>query len=347
MSHFKSIFIPLAFSCTALTLSGCGGGGSSDTATTTDDSQTANKITAENAEYYAAAAFASVDAAQRSPVTFGNPSSAIGSNSSGTFDYTDFALDELQTQNALQGTTGAVAGKPLSCQVQIVGDISDELNLVVGDNLSFDFNACTYDTDLVISNGISVEVTHVVGEFFGSPPYEIGLATSLDNLTASQDGGTEFVTSGVTNTLLTSDNIGEFNISVSGDALVVDIGSGIMSYALNLNDYSVDIMNNSANDYSISLQGSVGMDIPFVDISASYDTTTPFTGNANVYNGNPTAGVLHMTGPDNTSQMWVTAQPDGQNVEIAIDLFGDGRADTTVMTTWDELENLIPLDLSL
>jgi hypothetical protein len=52
-------------------------------------------------------------------------------------------------------------------------------------------------------------------------------------------------------------------------------------------------------------------------------------------------------GPDGSSQMWVTAQPDGENVAIAIDLFGDGDADTTIMTSWDSLEDLMPDSLSL
>ncbi|MCU7916635.1 MAG: hypothetical protein KZQ65_12305 [Candidatus Thiodiazotropha sp. (ex Gloverina cf. vestifex)] len=49
---------------------------------------------------------------------------------------------------------------------------------------------------------------------------------------------------------------------------------------------------------------------------------------------------MHITTSADSSQAWLTAQPDGINVQVDIDSDGDNNIDSTVMTTWAELEGL-------
>lgn len=88
------------------------------------------------------------------------------------------------------------------------------------------------------------------------------------------------------------------------------------------------------------------MSIPFANVNVTFTTITPFTGNVDVSEGNPTAWQLQLTGQDGT-QAWVTAQPDGINVEIGLALLGGSTPDTTVMTAWSELEEIVLMDIGL
>lgn len=169
-------------------------------------------------------AFASVGAAQGLPVKSGAPVSRTGSGASSGFVYSDFASEQFQARKAAnQNAARPLAGKPLDCQQHVVGDFAEEISLVVGDHLTVDFDMCTYDTDIVVNDVISVTVTQVDGESFVPSPYEVRLDASLVDLKVTNEGS-DHVANGVVNIVISDSGSGLTNTEFTGSSLSVDMG---------------------------------------------------------------------------------------------------------------------------
>jgi hypothetical protein len=165
-----------------------------------------------------------------------------------------------------------------------------------------------------------------------TPPYTLGVdviftsySISADNLVITSDGDMSM--------LLSEDVADNMRLVYSGNSITTS-DSGVVE---TLTSYRYDMeANDISGDYSLDMQGTINS--TEIGGSVSFDTLTTFTGNDYVANSNPTAGVLLITGTDN-SQARVTAMSDGINVQIEIDADGDGLYETTTMTTWTELES--------
>jgi hypothetical protein len=344
----RSKFIPLVFLSVALTLSGCGGSGgnSNESDAPPEENQASSSITTENAIYQAAVAFAAVSAARGMPIDFGALVGSSSGDDSNDFVYWDFVVTQFQIlKNQIQSASASTAARPLDCAMHVSGDISPELNFVVGDTVTFDFDTCTYGTDLVVNKVIGINVTHVVGNNLLLAPYEVGLEITPADLTVTS-GGREYVANGKINTLINDQGNGERLINLDGESLSATISGDIISPTLNLTNYAIALTENVSGAYTIALDGAAQMSIPFVNVNITFTTITPFSGNTGVYEGRPTAGQLRLTGTDG-SNAWVTPQPDGENIEISVDVTRDGNPDATIMTTWSDLQRIVAMDIGL
>lgn len=137
-----------------------------------------------------------------------------------------------------------------------------------------------------------------------------------------------------------------FDVGASGNSQVTFSGNTLTSTTstgrgTRLTQYLYDTQSDDATgDYSSTQQGTLAS--TGIDSAVSFATTSPFTGNDFVGDGNPTAGRLHITTDADTSQAWLTAQSDGVHVEITVDSGGNGivDGDGTLTTTWAELQGL-------
>jgi hypothetical protein len=344
MHNIKTFFLTQAFFLTALIISGCNDGGSNSS--NTPAAPTADyKISTSNAKPITATALASVAAVKGLPIQSGTLSRGAGKATSGEFDYSDFITDQLaliQVQSQLLGrgipsVAKVSTGKALDCYVHITGDIADESNLTVGDTLTFTFDSCTYDTDVIVNGTIGITLTQISEDFTGKPPYELGIDTVFTDFTVD-DHGSVYTSNGDLSMLITENASGDTTKQVNGTSLSIFFGSSTKNNTLTLTDYLIDLTEYSSGDYSVSQQGTIELAIPFISIGATFTTITPFTGNHNTGSGDPTAGELHLIGAAG-SQAWIIAQPDGVNVQIDIDIDGDDTVDATVMTTWAELKD--------
>jgi hypothetical protein len=338
----KTLFSTQASLLTMLIISGCNGGSQNNSgtdATPTTDS----KITAENAKPITAAAFASVDIVKGLPIRSGTVSSGSESTETVGFSYSEFVIKQLsltQQQNQLMGRgvqsmSEISAYNTLDCNLHITGDIADSSNLSVGDSASFSFDNCTYDSNLLINGAIGVSLTQISDDFIGIPPYEIGMDAVLTDFTVDIDGVT-FTSNGDISMLINENASSETAAQMSGNLINITEDLTSEFILLTLSNYLVEFTNNNSGDYSVSLQGTIELDIPFVMGGASFTTVTPFSGNSGIGSGDPTSGELHLT--DGESQAWVIAQADGVNIQINIDINGDDIVDDTVMTSWSELQ---------
>jgi hypothetical protein len=340
----KLFFSTQASLLTILIISGCNDGGQSSGGNTDATPTTGSKITADNAKPITAAAFASVDIVKGLPIRSGAVANAPGNAETNEFNYSEFIINQLSLMQqqgqyvgrSIPSVSENTANKALDCGLHITGDIADVSNLSVGDTASFSFEDCTYDTNLLLDGAIGVTLTQVSGDLVGIPPYGIGMDIVLTDFTADIEGAT--FTSNGDISMLINENVSSGSTAVmSGTSINVteDMTSDII--LLNLADYTVEVSNDNSGDYSVSLQGTIELEIPFISGGASFTTTTPFTGNSVNGSGDPTAGEMHLT--DGDSQAWVIAQADGVNIQIDIDMNGDEVVDLTLMTTWSELQD--------
>jgi hypothetical protein len=340
MFNKKYSFFTQVFLLTTLVTSGCNDDSSSNTPT---EPTTASKITASNAKPIAAAAFTSVDIVKGLPIRSGNLWSVSANVTSDEFNYSDFITNQLsiiQQQSLLMGRSvpKVTANKALECNLHITGDITDASRLSVGDTATFTFNNCTYDSELIVNGTIGITLTQISEDFTGTPPYELGLDTVLtDFMVDNQDS--IYTSNGDLSMLFTKNESSDTTALLSGTSISVSVGSASKNNSLTLSNYLIDLNDNSSGDYTVSLQGTIELVIPFANVGASFTTINSFTGNHNIGSGDPTAGELHLTGADD-SQAWIIAQPDGVNIQIDIDMDGDDAVDATVMTTWAELQEL-------
>jgi hypothetical protein len=329
---------------TLLIISGCNDDGQSSSSTEAAP-ETSSKITAENAKPITAAAFASVDIVKGLPIQGGSLGGGSGNDESSEFNYSEFIVNQLsimQQQGQYMGRSSTraseiTAKKALDCSLHITGDIADSSNLSVGDTATFAFDNCTYDMNLLVDGVIGVNLTQVSGDLVGVPPYELGMDVALTDFTVDIDGVT-FTSNGDISMLINEDSSSGKTAIMSGTSINVteDLTSDIIM--LNLSNYLVEASYNNSGDYSVSLQGTTTLEIPFISGGASFTTITPFTGNNDNGSGDPTAGEMHLT--DGESQAWVIAQADGVNIQIDIDINGDEVVELTLMTTWSELQDI-------
>lgn len=343
MSNLKTTLIMQAL-FTALILSGCNGNSGNSTSS---EQSTSTKIDSTNATQIAAAAFASVDAVEGFTIQSDEVSGRLGNTSSGNFNYVDFVVYQIsliQKQNQLMGRgvnnfEAIAADKTLDCQVHIQADLASDFDFTIGDKITLTFDNCNYNSEVIVNGTIGITVTQASTVPTGTTSFELGLDTVLTDFKVDDDTSVSTV-NGDLSILVSEDTSGDVNITLSGNSLNIIEGIGLVAPSIDLTNYHIDHTESVTGDYSISPHGTVNLVIPFVTVSASFSTITPFTGNDILGDGNPTAGELHLTGAA-PSQAWVIAQPDGVNIQINIDLDGDDTVDQTLMTTWTELEDLL------
>jgi hypothetical protein len=344
MKTAKSHLYLLILFLTVLLIAACGGGGGGDDADFDDTiSTTGVSITSSNAELIAAKVLTSVNTVQgmTEPVTVLTGVSVDVADT--TLRYSDLALWLLEqnlesaNQSTLETLTGIVVDRTVSCEnggtYTISGDISNPEVPSVGDSLTYTFYNCEI-LSLVMNGTMGFTITELSGTLSLSPPYTVGLDAFMNDF--SMDNGSVVVTGdGDMSMTLSEDTSGNETLLIAGTSYTQSV-NGVYE---TLTGYRYDLrMDNLSGDFSFDQSGTYESDE--IGGSVSYETLTTFSGNDSIANGNPTAGVLHVTTSIDSSQALVTAQPDGINVQIDVDHDGDGLYETTIMTTWTELISL-------
>ncbi|MEJ2593230.1 MAG: hypothetical protein P8178_17905 [Candidatus Thiodiazotropha sp.] len=337
-AYNKTLF--LIASISTLTLSACGGGGGS-TNLGINVPTTGVSLTTTNARPVGATVLGSVDTVQGASSGVSALTGVSINNQPGHFNYADFIVRELSqavASDALPGgnATGVAVQTTLDCltsgTVSVSGDVADPNTLTAGDSLTFSFNNCNVD-GYVTNGGMDLSVSYVTPNFTGIEPFTLDVDVVLHSLSVN-DSGSSYSANGDMSLLIDVDSVGNESVRLSGSSLATTASTE----STLLSNYQYD-MNYATNaDFSVSLQGTVAS--TKIDGAVSFTTLTNFTGNDNVYGGYPTAGELHITTTADSSQAWVIALSDGTNVQIDLDTNGDDTVDSTVMTTWTELESL-------
>ncbi|MCU7920760.1 MAG: hypothetical protein KZQ95_20755 [Candidatus Thiodiazotropha sp. (ex Epidulcina cf. delphinae)] len=327
---------------TTLLITACGGGGDNDGDGGGSTPTTGVSLSTSNAKPVGAAAVNSVDTVQGmtggTTVLTGVSVNAPGSD----FNFPDFFVQQLGWFSALdnlpnENITGVAISESEACanggSVSLSGNVNNLNVLTAGDTLTLSFNNCNM-AGAVTNGAMSLTITQITPNFDGDPPYTLGLDVVLTNLSVN-DGGLVATGSGDMSMLLAIDSAGNESMVLAGASLTASASGQTET----LSNYRYEItINDLTGSYSISLQATFAS--TEIGGSMSFTTITPFSGNDFIGAGDPTAGQLHVTTSIDGSQLWLIAQPDGINVQIDIDTDGDNNVDSTVMTTWAELESL-------
>lgn len=337
----KKIHIAIVSILMAGLLAACGGGGGGDDASPAPTSGVS--ITTANVEVVSAEVVNSVDAVEGA----GGGSAIITGVSitatSDGFSYRDFVLAQLDNfavvrqQQLSSGVVGVVIpAETVACSgggaITISGNVAAP-NLdtfSAGDTLSAVFDNCS-ESGSLISGRFDMTIN---AAFDGTPPFNLDVSVTMTGFSVS-DPDVNFSSDGDMRLVLTEDGAGNFEAAISGNSLTVSESGDTFT----LSSYNYVLTgNDSSGDYSIDIAGTI--DSTIVGGSVTFVTVQPFTGNDFIGTGDPTQGVLLMTSNFDSSQSRLTAQPDGINVMIEVDADGDGVFESTVMTTWDNLDSL-------
>jgi len=329
---------------TSLIFTACGGGDNGDDHGNTVILPTSGiTITSSNAQRIGAAVVNSVGTLQGTTSGTGVFTTVSIPPQIGRINFRDFILQQLRVVPDLgplpgDNVAGKILSETLSCpdggNVNLSGEVADQNTLTVDDVINLSFSIC--DIDGYVSNGsVAITVTRVVGND-GKRPFTLGVDMVVNGLAVSYDG-TTVTSDGDMAMFLDAGASGDDHVTFSGNAMTSTSSSGQVGL---LTDYLCDIqVSDSTGEYSITPQGNLAA--TQIDGSVFFATTTPFTGNAFVGSGAPTAGQVHITTETDNSQAWLTAQPDGIHVMITTDRDGNGIEDEdgTITTTWADLQN--------
>lgn len=210
--------------------------------------------------------------------------------------------------------------------VTFSGDIADAGGTyAAGDTVTAAYDLCDEGAEGMLDGSIAITIMSLVGDILGAA-FDATLdlvvtqlaLTLQDTFTFDGDGVLDIDTTvaGVTDTTL------------AGSRLKVDDGSVFVT----LRDYMTSlVLDESVDpaDYTLSANGRLGSSSFPGEVT--YQTTQDFMGSGDAH---PDSGVMRITGASAT--MWLIAV-DATNVDLEIDLNGDGSVDALIQTTWDAL----------
>lgn len=250
-------------------------------------------------------------------------------------------LDDVLSKSALPSAApamqkaGAIPEQTQDCSVSGTISYSVEVasirGISAGDTAEINFNVCDDGRNIVLDGGFNLEFESVSGDFARSvPPYEVTLAGSLldFDVLASQSGSTVVANGDIVLSAANADSVNT-QTSLSGTAISLSIGD----ISTNLRDYSFDeVSNGQTAIYTIDMQGSV--DLSELDSSVSFATVNgaPLSGSESNL---PSSGQLKVEG-GNGSLLTITIV--GADIQLDLDVEGDGQLDASSSLDWDSLE---------
>jgi len=232
--------------------------------------------------------------------------------------------DNINTPEDLLGTPICEAGG-----VTTTGSISNPP--VVGQTITVTYNACQ-EFGVIMDGTMTMTITDVSGDISGNPPHSLTIRLVYNNLT-SEDVNSGLVSTGSADMSITlsEDLAGNFSIIMQGDLTEQSAGE-----VVTFSDFLMELTYNmNSGAHSLNLIGD--LDSTLIGGTVSFNTITPFTGNEFIGNGDPTAGVLHVTNSIDSSQARITALPDGLSLKIEVDADGDGNYEYVDLIPWSEL----------
>ena len=201
-----------------------------------------------------------------------------------------------------------------------------------GDEVSIDFSMC--DESLVIDGVMDGGFDLTVVSFTGSLTADFSLDGSMtfrqfsvttDNRAVSVDGAVEGVLSASGSTLSVDPSSNRLNVEV------IEAIEGGEVFTATLFDFNavleIDKLNNQC---ALSSDGNVQSSAFTGEVS--FDTITEFRGNCD---RSPDSGSMQITGANGA--VIVLTVLDSANVQLEVDLDGDGATDETLTRAWDQI----------
>lgn len=329
------VFKPVSFLMAgALMLVGCGGGGDGGGERVVTD------LAAISAQNAADAAATGYDTSQ-SVLRVGAIGGLLVTSSGGRTGFNLAAFLRMQ----LQRITGTVA-QPYSYEAAAVitheqactgggtatyslNDVDGNLAASTGDTLSITFANCV-ESGLTYNGDLSLTEFTLSGDP-AAGPYSMGATFAFTNFHAAGAGESHSIAGAYGYSEATADNV-VYTANVTIGSLSYTGMDGTESSTYTFTNFSASGTNNLATGaYTFSSEGKV--DDSTLGGSITIATVTEFAG---VAPGDPTSGVMKVTGAANSS-VTLSAMSDGVNVELAVDADGNGVAEETIATTWEQL----------
>ena len=205
--------------------------------------------------------------------------------------------------------------------------------LSTGDSASFTFNACVLDSGgipVTMNGTLAFEATDVTGAPPG--PFSYALTCSFNSFSIHVLGVTVIVNGGFV-LELSSDDGDTFQSVVRGTYYSVYAQAGQQAFSGTLSNFRLERnFTESTGAYLVDLQATVAGSQ--IGGEATFETTVPFTGTDP---DDPDAGTMVVTGAEGTTATLVAL--NNVDVQILLDLDGDGTTDATINTTWDVLND--------
>ncbi|MHC4972274.1 MAG: hypothetical protein ACYTG3_08075 [Planctomycetota bacterium] len=205
--------------------------------------------------------------------------------------------------------------------------------LSTGDSASMTFLACVFDADgipITMNGNISFTASDVTGTPPG--PFSYALVCSFNSYSVNVLGATVIVNGGFTLELSTTDG-DTYQAVVHGDYFSVYAQAGLQAFSGTISNFRMErTYTESTGAYSVDNQATIAGSQLGGEVT--FDTTVPFTGTDP---DDPDAGTLVVTGAEGATLTLVAI--DNIDVQILVDLEGDGNTDATILTTWDVLND--------
>jgi hypothetical protein len=328
---------------------GCGGGGGGSSGGGGNNIPTAAvQITATNATAVAKGANTSAQSMAKSGAGQATAVAVVAQPSGFSRSVLDISLAQFARVRGLQltqsgGAVGVISGFPMTNPCSPSGtmtmDIQDKDNsgtINSGDVLVMSFSSCNNGT--TTDNGSMTFTLTSLGGSLGQPgtmasPVADTFALAFNNFSSKDNatGATETINGDIA--FSTSNDGTNITGTMSGTSISmtssVDGGFSMTNYSISFTD-AITQTATSPNTFSFNMTTASTVAGGSITIA----TTTPFTG---VGSGNPTAGVMVITGANN-STLTLTANSNGTTVGLSVsDTTTSPPTVTTSTVTWAQI----------
>jgi hypothetical protein len=177
-------------------------------------------------------------------------------------------------------------------------------------------------------------ISFTASDVTGTPPgpFSYALVCSFNSYSVNVLGATVIVNGGFTLELSTTDG-DTYQAVVHGDYFSVYAQAGLQAFSGTISNFRMErTYTESTGAYSVDNQATIAGSQLGGEVT--FDTTVPFTGTDP---DDPDAGTLVVTGAEGATLTLVAI--DNIDVQILVDLEGDGNTDATILTTWDVLND--------
>lgn len=305
----------------AALLAACGGGGGGDGGNISLPVPSA-EFTSSNAPVIASAVVGAVTDSQY----VGDLSGLAVPTSAASGGVTVAGID-LGTPPVLEASLGPeVQQCGGSGTTSFSAEIANPGTLTAGDSLSFTFSECDQGDGVRLNGGFSFAITALQGDV-AAGMLRLTITVTLADLSFFAGGESTTMTGDLSLTIDTLTNASMPSITVAANSLSVTSTAGSVS----LTDYSLALSTDP-------LLGTSTLAVEGVVTASAFDgrveisTTTALAFDAT---GNPVDGEIVIEGANGATITIDVVSPD--EVDLLIDLDGNGTIDEVIPTTWSDL----------
>ncbi len=332
----------------ALLLTACGGGGSGTTGSTSgpppSDSTTVTAVAINSANskdvsaqvYYASQGLNNQVVTTPSLVTAVDTSGNSNSLLDTALRQIYFALEHQPASMAVGVTTTETVPCSGGGNATITANVADTSTVISGDRLAVNFGNCV-EGMTKIDGTMDMLFNSITGTPSATSVWSAALGLTFSNFTVTESfTGVSNTATGDLALTYNQSSLNNASFSGSGNSLRMRIlaGTSTTDYTLSAYNYSGSVT--PPNLYTYRANFTLSGNFPRLG-STSYvvHTTTDFKQQRGAY---PSQGVMTVTASDNSSLKFTVVDPTF--VQLGLDKNGDATVDTTISTTWSELNAL-------